>query len=105
MLLAEDDDVNAMIATACLEREGLAVCRVADGRAAVQEAMRPQSRPALVLMDCRMPHLDGYGATREIRAQEYARGWPRVPVIALTATVTDLGRVQCMEAGRDDFIG
>lgn len=104
VLLAEDDEVNAMIATACLEREGLQVLRVSDGRAAVQEALRPQGRPDLVLMDCRMPQLDGYGATREIRAQEYARGWPRVPVIALTATVTDLGRVQCMEAGMDDFI-
>jgi two-component system, sensor histidine kinase len=104
VLLAEDDDVNAMIGLAGLQRMGLAAERVLDGRAAVRAAMRSAGRPDLILMDCRMPQLDGYGATREIRAQEYALGWPRVPIIALTATVTDLGRTQCMEAGMDDFL-
>lgn len=104
VLLAEDDEVNALIATACLEQLGLEVARVSDGRAAVRAALNGPLRPDLVLMDCRMPQLDGYGATREIRSQEYALGWARVPVIALTATVTDLGRAQCMEAGMDDFI-
>jgi signal transduction histidine kinase/CheY-like chemotaxis protein len=104
VLVAEDDEVNALIAVASLERMGVLVERVADGRQAVHAALRTVDRPDLVLMDCRMPVLDGYSATREIRSQEHAHGLPRLPVIALTATVTELGRAQCMEAGMDDFI-
>ena len=104
VLVAEDDEVNAMIAQASLERIGLQVERAHNGREAVARALRDHDRPDLVLMDCRMPELDGYSATREIRAAEYERGLPRLPVIALTATVTELGRAQCMEAGMDDFI-
>jgi len=104
VLVAEDDEVNALIAVASLERLGVQVERVADGRQAVRHALREVDRPDLVLMDCRMPVLDGYSATREIRAQEFLLGLHRLPIIALTATVTDLGRVQCMEAGMDDFI-
>lgn len=104
VLLAEDEEVNALIACAYLERLGMAAEHVQDGREAVRRALREVGRPDLILMDCRMPVMDGYAATRAIRAQEDTLGLARVPVIALTATVTELGRTQCIEAGMDDFL-
>ncbi len=105
VLIAEDDDVNAVIATAYLEHLGVQCERVRDGMQAVRAALRDVNRPDLVLMDCRMPALDGLAATREIRVQEHALGLPRLPVIALTATSSDASRDQCQEAGMDDYLG
>lgn len=104
VLIAEDDEVNALIATAYLEHLGLRAERVADGQQAVVQALREADRPDLVLMDCRMPMLDGMAATREIRAAERSRGLKRVPVIALTATTSDINRQLCANAGMDDFM-
>ncbi len=104
VLIAEDDDVNALIAMAYLEHFGMQAERVHDGRQAVRHALREVNRPDLVLMDCRMPAMDGLAATREIRAQELTLGLPRVPVIALTATASDTDRQQCLDAGMDDFL-
>ncbi len=104
VLIAEDDDVNALIATAYLEHMGVTAERVRDGRLAVQQALRDHDRPDLVLMDCRMPTMDGMTATREIRKQEHNLGLPRLPVIALTATITDINRQLCLNAGMDDFM-
>jgi len=104
VLIAEDDDVNAVIATAYLEHLGVTAERVHDGGQAVRHALRDVNRPDLVLMDCRMPTMDGMEATREIRAQERTMGLPRLPVIALTATTSDVSRQQCLSAGMDDFM-
>lgn len=104
VLIAEDDDVNAVIACAYLEHMGIAAERVKDGRQAVHQAVRDVDRPDLVLMDCRMPTMDGMAATREIRAQERDLGLPRVPVVALTATTSDINRQLCLNAGMDDFM-
>ena len=104
VLVAEDDDVNALILGAYLDQLGLEHERVVNGRDAVGHALRETSRPALVLMDWRMPVMDGLAATREIRVQERALGLARVPVIALTATATDDDRRQCLDSGMDDFL-
>ena len=104
VLIAEDDDVNAVIATAYLEHMGVTAERVKDGRQAVRHALREIDRPDLVLMDCRMPTMDGMAATREIRTQERSLGLARVPVIALTATTSDVNRQLCLNAGMDDFM-
>ena len=104
VLLAEDDEVNALIAMSYLERFGVQAERVHDGREAVRQALREGGRPHVVLMDCRMPELDGFAATREIRSAELALGLQRVPVIALTATAGDSDQQLCLEAGMDDFL-
>ena len=104
VLIAEDDDVNAVIACAYLERMGITAERVKDGRQAVHHALRSTDRPDLVLMDCRMPTMDGMAATREIRTQERKFGLSRVPVVALTATTSDINRQLCLNAGMDDFM-
>jgi signal transduction histidine kinase len=105
VLVAEDDDVNALIVCGYLERLGITHERVPDGKQAVGRALRDTDRPERVLMDCRMPVMDGLAATREIRAQERTLNLPRVPIIALTATLTDNDRRDCLAAGMDDVIG
>ena len=104
VLVAEDDDVNALIIGAYLTQLGIACERVHNGREAVGHALRETERPELVLMDLRMPVMDGISATREIRVQERALGLPRLPVIALTATASPDDRRLCIDSGMDDFL-
>ena len=80
VLLAEDNEVNALVVEAMLHRNGCQVLRAADGAEAVRLATDESSRPSIVLMDCQMPEVDGLEATRRIRAAEVEHGWPRVPV-------------------------
>jgi CheY-like chemotaxis protein len=79
--MAEDSVVNQKVACRIMQKLGFRVDMVADGRAAV-EAWKT-GRYDLILMDCQMPELDGYEATRAIRALEH--GDSRVPIVALTA--------------------
>jgi len=105
ILLVEDNDVNALVAGAMLANQGHQVEHVSDGVEAVRRALREIDRPDLVLMDCMMPTMDGFDATRSIRAQETAMGLPRVPIIALSAIIDeDTGR-QTLAAGMDDSLG
>lgn len=103
MLLVEDNDVNAMIATAALDKLGAATTRAHDGREAIDAAMATQ-RPHLIFMDCRMPVMDGPTATAAIRKAERAAGLARLPIVALTATTSDADREECLAAGMDEFI-
>ena len=105
VLVAEDDDVNALIVRAFLDGLGVRSERVTDGKQAVSRALRETERPELVLMDCRMPVMDGLSAAAEIRRQERTLGLPRLPILALTATVNDEDRQACMAAGMDRVIG
>lgn len=104
VLVAEDDDVNALIVGAYLDALGVQHERVPDGRQAVGHALRETGRPDLVLMDVRMPVLDGIAATREIRAQEHSLALPRLPVIALTATTQADDQAACLAAGMDEVL-
>ena len=104
VILAEDNDLNALIAQTFLEKAGFGVERVANGTGAVRHALREVGRPDLILMDLLMPVMDGYAATREIRKREKALGLDRIPIIALTATATEEDRQQCLAAGMDDFL-
>ena len=104
VLVAEDDDVSALILCDYLKQQGLVHERVGNGREAVGRALRESQRPDIVLMDCQMPTMDGQAATREIRAQERTLLLPRVPIIAITATSTDEDRRACADAGMDDLL-
>ena len=104
VLVAEDDDVSALIVCAYLKQQGLIHERVGNGHDAVGRALRESQRPDIVLMDCQMPTMDGQAATREIRAQERTLCLSRVPIIAITATSTDEDRRACAEAGMDDLL-
>lgn len=105
ILLVEDNDVNALIAGSMLANQGHQVERVTDGAEAARRALRDIDRPDLVLMDCYMPTMDGFDATRSIRVQEGAMGLPRVPIIALSAIIDEeMGR-KSIDAGMDDALG
>jgi CheY-like chemotaxis protein len=98
ILIAEDNRTNQIVIRAQLKKLGYTADVVGDGAAAVDAAGR--GAYDLVVMDCEMPTLDGYEATRRIRA---SRG-PRVPIIALTAHAMAGDRDRCLGAGMDDFI-
>jgi len=102
VLLAEDNVVNQKLAATLLKRLGC-TCEVAGTGL---EALAATGRGAfhLVLMDCMMPDLDGYEATRRIRQEELAQARPRVPIVALTANATREDVARCMDAGMDDFL-
>ena len=100
VLAAEDNAVNQRVLQRLLERLGCSVDLVADGREAVERAR--SGGYDLVLMDCQMPVLDGFGATREIRA--LGGDVARVPIVAVTAHALAGDRERCLENGMDDYV-
>jgi signal transduction histidine kinase/CheY-like chemotaxis protein len=100
VLVVEDSPVNRLVAVHVLERLGFRAHVVNDGREALQ-ALSTQRYDA-VLMDCQMPDIDGYEATRELRRRE--NGSRHTPVIAMTAHAMTGDRERCLDAGMDDYI-
>ncbi len=103
VLVAEDHAVNREITVAMLAELGCRVTTVENGVEALA-ACRTQHFDA-ILMDCQMPEMDGYEATREIRQLERERGsGGAVPIIAITANALEGDRQRCLEAGMDDYL-
>jgi signal transduction histidine kinase/DNA-binding response OmpR family regulator len=102
LLIAEDNAMNQEILLAMLEDTGYAVRLARNGRVAL-EMLDTEDFDA-VLMDCQMPEMDGFEATRRLRAREAERGARRLPVIALTANAIRGDRERCLEAGMDDYL-
>ena len=101
VLVVEDHELNREVADGMLQSFGLEVDDAEEGRQAL--AKLAAGRYDVVLMDCQMPVMDGYSATRELRRLE--AGLTRTPVIALTADITDAARNACFAAGMDDYLG
>jgi CheY-like chemotaxis protein len=102
ILVAEDHPVNRLLVMTMLKRMGYTADAVATGAEAVC-ALRTQHYD-LVLMDCEMPELDGYGATGHIRRPETGALNPRVPIVALTANTLPGDRERCLAQGMDDYL-
>lgn len=98
VLIVEDNDVNAEVLAEVLAQARYQWNRVATGRAAVEAAT--SAAYDAVLMDCQLPGLDGFEATRRIRE----RGLARLPIIAVTASATKTDRARCLAAGMDDYV-
>ncbi|MBA4386960.1 MAG: hypothetical protein C0404_03200 [Verrucomicrobia bacterium] len=102
VLLAEDNPVNQEVTLSQLEKLGYAADLAADGREAVEAATKDLYD--VIFMDCQMPELDGYEATRQIRLIEATRKRPQAYIVALTAHAMQGDREACLEAGMDDYI-
>ena len=102
VLLVEDNPVNQAVALGMLEQLGCEVTVAGDGAQGASAFESGQFD--VVLMDCQMPKLDGYGATAQIRAYEKSVDWPRTPVVALTANALEGDRQKCLNAGMDAYL-
>jgi CheY-like chemotaxis protein len=102
ILLVEDNTTNQMVARLLLERLGHVVHLAGNGAEAL--AYLQDHDCDLVLMDCEMPGLDGYAATRAIRAPDSTARNPHVPIIALTANAMPEEERKCRAAGMNDFL-
>ncbi|MET1078282.1 MAG: 7TM diverse intracellular signaling domain-containing protein [Pseudomonas sp.] len=105
ILVAEDNPVNQLVVKGFLKKRGYGVHLVTTGRAAVDAYRRDPGAVQLVLMDCEMPEMDGFEATRQIRLLERQQRLPAVPIVALTAHILDEHRRSGAQAGMDGFLG
>lgn len=103
ILLAEDNPANQKLALYQLSRLGYQVHAVTTGRAAVDAVTQQAATYSLILMDCQMPEMDGFDATRAIRRLEVTSG-RHIPIIAMTANAMQGDRDACLAAGMDDYI-
>ena len=99
ILVAEDNPVNQRLAVALLRKLGYHAVLANDGKQAIEALLRESFD--LLLIDCQMPVMDGYAATREIRRQPTLAG---IRIIAMTANVMDGDREKCIAAGMDDYL-
>ena len=98
VLLVEDNEMNRDMLSRRLERKGYAVVMALDGESGV--AMAHSEAPDLILMDMSLPIVDGWEATRRLKADDSTKG---IPVIALTAHAMSSDRDKALEAGCDDY--
>ncbi len=103
ILLAEDNPMNQRLGVLQLEKLGFKVTPVGHGKAALEAYLKKPHEYDLILMDCQMPHMDGFEASRAIREAEASLA-RHVPIIAMTANAFQGDREACLDAGMDDYI-
>jgi PAS domain S-box-containing protein len=102
VLVVEDNKVNQIVAEAMLESLGYLVTFADNGEDAIR--LFDSERYHIVLMDCQMPVMDGFTATRLIRQKEQNESLPATPIVAVTANAMEGDEATCLAAGMDDFI-
>ncbi len=106
ILLVEDNIVNQEVALGVLEEFGLRVDVASDGMKAIEalEAVAVEDDYKLILMDCQMPKMDGYEATKVIRKNQSLEASCRIPIVAMTANALKGNREKCLDSGMDDYL-
>jgi PAS domain S-box-containing protein len=102
ILLADDSAINQIVCKEMLRMTGVEVVVVDNGQQAFEAVTNEKFD--LLLLDCHMPVLDGFGATRLIRAREDKLNLPRMPILAVTARAMEGDREDCLEAGMDGYL-
>jgi CheY-like chemotaxis protein len=100
VLVVDDSDINRIIVQYMLEGFGLTVATAENGQQALEQIQ--QQHFELILMDCEMPIMDGYQASRTIRSMPSPKA--HTPIVALTANAYEENQKKCEEAGMDDFL-
>jgi signal transduction histidine kinase/CheY-like chemotaxis protein len=104
VLVVEDNPVNQQVISAMLRQLGFDVVLVDNGQKAVDKVLLEADRISVILMDVQMPVLDGYEATRQIRAWETLEGRQALPIVAVTADAFVEDQTRCRDAGMDEFL-
>jgi signal transduction histidine kinase/CheY-like chemotaxis protein len=104
VLLVEDNMINREVAMGLLENLGFDVYIAENGEEAVHELTHSELPCGLVLMDCQMPIMDGYEATRQIRSGSAGKMAQDIPIIALTANAMNENKQRCLAAGMSDYL-
>ncbi len=104
VLLVEDNPINQEVAIGILTDMGITVDLAENGLQAIEKLKDHQKEYGLVIMDCQMPEMDGYEASREIRSQKHDVKNFEIPIIAMTANALKGDRQKCLEAGMDDYL-
>ena len=104
LLIAEDVEINREIMSAILKKSNVSIDYAENGKAAVSMFSENPERYSLILMDINMPEMDGYEATRQIRALDFKKA-KEIPIIAMTANVFREDIEKCLESGMNDHTG
>ena len=102
VLVADDNIINCKVVACQLAQLGIAADIVHDGSAAVQ--LSADRNYDILLLDCHMPVMDGFAASRAIRVREHREGGQRMQIIACTANASAEAERQCIEAGMDGYL-
>ena len=105
LLLVEDNKINQVVASALLKQAGVTFDIAENGLEAIVKLNAKQGKPyKLVLMDCQMPEMDGYQATKAIREGDAGKGNENITIIALTANAMQGDKEKCLAAGMNDYL-
>lgn len=104
LLVAEDNEVNRVVVKGLITKLGIEAEFATNGKEALEYYQTHHAELDVVLMDCEMPEMDGYEATRHIREFEMFNQLPRKPIIAVTAHAVGESRELCLQAGMDEYI-
>ena len=104
LLVAEDNEVNRVVVKGLVTKLGIRAEFAVNGKEALEYFEEHHNELDVILMDCEMPEMDGYAATRHIREFEMNNRLPRKPIIAVTAHAVGESRELCLQAGMDEYI-
>ena len=104
LLLAEDNIINQQVAQLMLKKIGFEIDIVENGKDCVERYQKERNNYVAILMDCQMPEMDGFEASRQIRKIEEREGLPNIPIIALTAHAAANDRQRCIDAGMNEYL-